>query len=113
MPNHPAYHGVITQEEAKSILQQNRGSSLRSSYFLLRFSRENEVYILTSLGLDNEIYEKQLVIDQEEKIYYLRGSDKQFTSMEKLIKYFRSNPVNERMRLIGKPCNKSSPCILL
>ena len=103
MPDHYSYHGDISGNEAKRILKEN---SKRNCY-LTRYSNNNETYILSVMFVyknQDKVCHYELSINTQESRYSLEGTDFVFDTLDKLLKYYESNPLNPDIRNIGMAC---------
>ena len=108
MPDHPAYHEEITGEIAEGRLRAKSGPC-----FLFRYSEVEKCYQI-SIKYDDKVMHIKLQIDKDAPSYQLDGSEKNFNSLDDLIKYYQKNALSPAIRKIGQPCRKNtSPCCVL
>jgi len=110
LPIHSAYHGPIGSEKAKKLLREKGGKC-----FLIRYCDLRKIYLFTIVTSEQKIKDIHLEIDIEGFGFTLSGSQKNFKSIDKLIKYFQSNALSPTIRTIGKPCKdpKLGNCTVL
>ena len=108
MPKHPAYHEEITGEIAEEKLRKESGPC-----FLFRYSVTAKCYQM-AVKHDNKVEHIKLEIDKDAQSFKLQGSEKIFTSLEELVKYYQKNALISYITTIGQPCLKDpyKCCIL-
>ena len=99
MPNHAAYNGILTGQDASERLGQREGI-----FFLFRYSNERKKYILSVVDSDKEVEHIELEINNDEALYRLQGTEKIFPSVDRLVRYYQSHPLSASIRTLGKPC---------
>ena len=99
MPNHAAYHGVLTGLVADDRLGRKEGI-----FFLFRYSENKKKYILAVLDSDKKVEHIEMEINTDEPLYRLQGTEKNFRSVDELVTYYQSHPLSASIRTLGKPC---------
>ena len=98
--DHCSYHGVISSDEAKNLLllAPEKG-------YITRYSDKKEKFVLSIVYPSSEgnqqICHLLLAIDNEVPSYAMKGSGKSFQSVEEMLVYYETNPVNQRLSNIG------------
>ena len=107
LPNHAAYHENISATTAEEKLKAKSGPC-----FLFRYSNTYQCYQI-SVKYENEVEHIEVEIDKDVPSYQLQGSEKIFTSLDELVKYYQKNPLSPSIRKIGQPCRENTSCCIL
>ena len=103
MKDHCSYHGELSGEEAAKRLLRNK----HESCYLTRYSKNKKCYMLSVRSAQitqGTIAHLKMKIDNKKEVYELESTRKTFPSMDELLTYYETNPLNEKIRRIGQPC---------
>ncbi len=93
----------ISGSEAESILKK---SKKRNSY-LTRFSDGNDSYTVSVIFLANnedKVIHLKLAINNENSSFSLEGTDTNFHSLDKLLRFYECSRISSEIRNLGSPC---------
>ena len=99
MPDHPAYHGPLTGQDAEKILLEEG-----EICYLFRHSKNSNKYFLAVVDSAKQVQHLEMDIDKDEPRFSLRGTGKKFRSIPELIDYYQSKPLSSTIRKLGMPC---------
>lgn len=96
-----SYHGVLSAEEAHSVLKE-----LSETCHLIRYDKEQQNYILSVMTRDKL---SNLVIEITPGPpcqYEIGGTGKKFELISKMLDYFTTHPINQEVSTIGRVAPK-------
>ena len=102
LPDHAAYHDTISVATAEEKLKEKSGPC-----FLFRYSKTYKCYQI-AIKYENEVEYIKVEIDKDAPSYQLQGSEKIFTSLDELVKYYQNNALSPTIRNIGQPCQENN-----
>jgi hypothetical protein len=117
LPEHPAFHHNLTGEEAEQRLKVCGGHC-----HLTRFSKNNDCYILSVYKQQRSIppvYEHYKIgITDNKKIMIKGKKEKEFDSIEDLLRYYMTQPIDTALSSIGRAYTENEyinrrTCIIL
>lgn len=105
--HHPSYNGSMTGKKAELRLQQHGGNC-----YLIRYSEANSTYVLSVMkrsaeyenGLKAAHFQLNVIKGISFNEYEVRGSEKTFYDIFKLLEYYQKNPVDHSIQSIGEAC---------
>ena len=107
--NQPSYHGAMTEKVAEFILKQQTGESC----YLMRYSEQRKVFVISVLtrnraekGSDfHASFTLNITKGEDGNIYEIEGTEETFGNISKLLAFYENNPLDAKVKSIGKPCN--------
>ena len=98
----PNFYGVLDVDEAESCLREQN----RECCYLLRYSvarDENMLSVLRRIEYEEVFQHFDILIKEEgsDTQYKITGTDKPFATMDKLLDFYKKNPLNHKILTIG------------
>ena len=93
-----SFHGAMTKKEAELTLE-NHGSN---RCYLTRYCTTKKLYLLSTMTKQEEGYRHDhFIINIDEEILALEGTEKKFNEIIELLHFYERNPVNFEISNIG------------
>lgn len=111
---HTSYHGVMTKIDAEAKLRQHNGCN---QCYLTRYSYRKKVFRLSVMWRKDRSdtepmfkhFKLNIVKQDGEKRYEIEGTQKNFTDIVELLKYYQEYPISLEVYSIGDPIESPKP----
>lgn len=108
--SHPSYHGAINKEKAEQALSKRGGNC-----YLTRYSQTRDQYTLSvcrKKGTEWVFQNFDIIItnDDGHVAYEISGTEEKFTSIIKMLDFYKEFPLNHYVDSIGEELLKENKC---
>ena len=98
--SHSSYHGVMSSEEAESMLKMKN-----SDCYLTRYSETREKFTLSVCTRKGIFQNFEIIIEGKHKgesTYEISGTEEKFPGIAALLAFYKKNPLNPHIDEIGE-----------